>query len=334
MRSRHSTSVQLAVRPPQATDAESLFRSGRRPPQHSGRDVILACMTSTNPALLALRDHPVLPAIPRMLGYAPAESLVLVPLRRGDTSGALRFSIPEGDHESAARAFLGAMGRFGRADTAVAAVYSDRPQRPVVRRLVEALALRAGRIGLEGLVVVVPDRGGAPAASEGEHALLPLIDRGERLAVAGQVDALLDRHPRAELPEHLATAAEAALRRAASGSPERPRAETVAALIVCAQRSGWLDRAVATVVAIRRSGPRGAAVLVAVAAASAPRTERAAVLVLLAVLHRLAGDHRRALAAVEEAERCDPLDHRARRLRAAFDGTRSPERPSPALEVA
>lgn len=277
-------------------------------------------MTFATPAPVPIRHRITAGCAARLLGYVPSESVVLIPVRDARPTGALRFSLTAIDPLHAARAFIGALGRFGRADSAAVVVFSSRPRRPETEALLEALRRRASGAGLGELDVLTADRPALLAGTEQEdRGLLPTIPREERLAVAAEVDALLDRHPHAQLPERLRASADAAFRRAVSGRADRPRAAVTAALVVCAQRDHWAQEALSTASAGSGGDLTTAIALISGAAVCAPEPERAAVLVLLAALHDLAGRRDLASAVARRAVRTDPHDLAARRLVAALE---------------
>lgn len=292
-------------------------------------------MTLTTPAPASVSTLST--SVPRLLGYVPSESIVLLPVRGGTPTGALRFSLTAIDPEHAARTFIGALGRFGRAEAAIAVLYTSRPLRPETDALLDALRDRAGRVGLGGLDVVVPgttatvvgrgpddrlthDR--PPRPETEDRPALPDVPHGYLRAVAASVDALLDRHPGAGLPEHARAGALAAVRRAASGRRDRPRAEALAALIVCVQTTAGVREILSLVPAVDGRAVDGTAELVSTAGVCAPCSERAAVLVVLAVLHDLAGRRSAAVAIAQWAVQSDPHDLSARRLAAALEAGR------------
>ena len=255
---------------------------------------------------------------------------MLVPLRGGTPTGALRFDITAGDPTPAARAWIGALGRFGRPERLVIALLGDRGRSRSGEALVGALVDRARDIGLPAEVVVVsdppvaaPSECGAssmrPVPARLSAALLPVVRAEEALSVAAEVDTLLDRHPRAELPAPLLEDAIALLVAAAARPARRVRPRTLAVLIVCAQRDEWRQRALRRLTASEPVTSRAASALVARAAAAAPTTERCALLVLLASLHWSSGRVDRAAALAQESLRLDPHDHSTRLLAAAIE---------------
>ncbi|MWV60613.1 DUF4192 family protein [Rathayibacter sp. VKM Ac-2754] len=268
--------------------------------------------------------HSVLAAIPDLVGFAPRESLVLVPFRGGRATGALRFDLPEGDATTCARAFLGALGRFGRAESVVAVLYRDRVAAPSDHAFADALASAARHVRIDAFDVVIVS--GSPGGQrsrppvqagprEGtERQLLPDVPRDDVLAVGAQVDALLDRHPRAELPAPVRASVDALLRRAAAGSRGELRHAALAALIVCAQRPGWCRHALRIVSAGTRTPSGELLALVGAAAVSAPATERVPVLVVFASLSWAAGRRDDAVRLAAWAARSDPHDPDARAL--------------------
>ncbi|TDX78365.1 uncharacterized protein DUF4192 [Rathayibacter sp. PhB151] len=272
-----------------------------------------------------------LAAIPRLLGHPPHESVVLVPLRGGTPTGALRFDLAVGDPSRAARVWIGALGRFGRVERLVIALFSSGRRDPSAGALLGALSSRAQEVGL-AVEVLVPSGARRPtrpgsgttilrrADDTPSAELLPVVGRGEALAIAAEVDALLDRHPRARLPEAVMTDVETLLLRAASGRPWQPRTRALAALIVGAQGREGRERVIRLVASPDRAAAPSVIGLVAHAAAAAPGTERGPLLVLLATLHWSSGSIRSAALLAREAVRLDPHDHDSRILVAALEG--------------
>lgn len=101
--------------------------------------------------------------VPRLLGFTPTRSIVLVPMARGRSLGAMRLDLPpEEATETVASSAIGMLCRIAEADALVAVVYTDAPARPVIadpasdgdppalagRPLVDALATRADACGL------------------------------------------------------------------------------------------------------------------------------------------------------------------------------------------
>jgi len=93
--------------------------------------------------------------VPRMLGYVPARSLVLIPFAGSRSLGAMRFDLPYGEPDEidrVAATVIGMACRLPEADAVAAIAYADErfaenegmPQ----RGLVDALARRADACGL------------------------------------------------------------------------------------------------------------------------------------------------------------------------------------------
>ncbi|PPG11107.1 MULTISPECIES: hypothetical protein [unclassified Rathayibacter] len=246
---------------------------------------------------------------------AAEASLVLVPFRAGAPSGSLRFELSGADPSLVARACLGALGRFGRVQRALALVHPGEAGPESCEELVAALEERARRLpGLALRVAVLPSSGRDDGLEAG--------DRDDPRAVAAAVDRLLDRHPRAELPDVLLHGVDDLVRRALTGPDPEVRPAGLAALVVAVQRSRGADR----VLRSARSGDPGAAGALAPllrrAAVVAPASERAGVLVLLARI--LAGEGRADEAGrlADEAVALDPHHAGARRVAAALAADR------------
>jgi hypothetical protein len=240
---------------------------------------------------------------------------VLVPFRSGAPSGSLRFELTGADPSLVARACLGALGRFGRVQRALALVHPGEAGPESCEGLVAALEERAR--GLPGLALRV-----AVLPSSGRDAGREACDRDDSRAVAAAVDRLLDRHPRAELPDVLLHGVDDLVRRALDSPDPDVRPAGLAALIVAVQRGRGADR----VLRSARSGDPGVAGALAPllrrAAVVAPASERAGVLVLLARL--LAGEGRAEDAGrfADEAVALDPHHAGARRVAAALAAAR------------
>ncbi|QHC70697.1 hypothetical protein [Rathayibacter sp. VKM Ac-2801] len=242
---------------------------------------------------------------------AAEASLVLVPFRAGAPSGSLRFELSGADPSLVARACLGALGRFGRVQQALALVHPGEEGPESCEGLVTALEERARRLpGLALRVAVLPSSG-RDDGSESD-------DRDDQRAVAAAVDRLLDRHPRAELPDVLLSGVDDLVRRALTGPDPDVRPAGLAALIVAVQRSRGADH----VLRSARSGDPGAAGALAPllrrAAAVAPASERAGVLVLHARLLVGQGCADEAGRLADEAVARDPHHAGARRVAAAL----------------
>lgn len=67
--------------------------------------------------------------IPRMLGYRPSRSIVVIPFRGARSLGAMRFDLPEGDEpvDSASATIIGMVCRLPDADAVAFVVYTEEP---------------------------------------------------------------------------------------------------------------------------------------------------------------------------------------------------------------
>ncbi|ALJ22005.1 DUF4192 family protein [Microbacterium sp. No. 7] len=94
--------------------------------------------------------------VPRLLEYTPRRSLVLIPLERGRSVGAMRLDLPpdagprDETVERVASTVIGMVCRIPHADAFVAVAYTDDAAGPELphRGLADALALRADACGL------------------------------------------------------------------------------------------------------------------------------------------------------------------------------------------
>lgn len=93
----------------------------------------LGCMSTTVKAADAAQF---LSVVPRLLGYTPTRSVVLVPMARGRSLGALRVDLPPGDDRETldrlASSLLGMVCRISGADGIVAVQYTDAEASPVL----------------------------------------------------------------------------------------------------------------------------------------------------------------------------------------------------------
>ncbi|PPF69440.1 hypothetical protein C5C18_04315 [Rathayibacter tritici] len=242
-------------------------------------------------------------------------SLVLVALRAGLPVGSLRFALTGAGPELVAGACLGALGRFGRIQRAIALVRPDEPDPEASARLVVALRERARSLPALSLRIAVLPR---PGREQG----FGETGREDTRAVVAAVDRLLDRHPDAALPRVLLLAVDDLVRRALRDHDARARPAALAALIVAVQSSRGADR----LLLLAREGAEVSAgslvPLLRRAAAAAPVSERAGVLVVLARL--LAGDGQAAQARdlASQAVALDPHHLGARRLASALAAER------------
>ncbi|MGB4778369.1 DUF4192 family protein, partial [Microbacterium sp.] len=96
--------------------------------------------------------------VPRLLGFVPTRSLVLVPMCRGRSLGALRVDLPvDGDSavgDTVAATTIGMMCRIAEADAAMVVVYTDAGITTALphREFIGTLLARADACGL-----AVPD---------------------------------------------------------------------------------------------------------------------------------------------------------------------------------
>lgn len=158
--------------------------------------------------------------VPRMLGFRPRDSLVLIPFRGNRSVGALRFDLPTAREPGAlagvAATVVGTVCRIPDVDRFAAIVYADAALDAATHAhapLVDAVRTRADECGLplvDALLVGVdawaaqgdPDRGG-PSAGLDDHsgdpdvaadqtsaADLPVVDAGRRECTARALGAL------------------------------------------------------------------------------------------------------------------------------------------------
>ncbi|MFS0734197.1 DUF4192 family protein [Microbacterium sp. 1P10UB] len=147
--------------------------------------------------------------VPRMVGFLPRRSIVLIPFGRGRSLGGMRVDLPPNDLAPAplAATFIGMVCRVSAVDAVAVVVYTDdawRPDGMPHRGLAEALALRARECGLHvtDMLCVAADGWGSfldpdgpttgrpldeIAAPEGEMPDLPTGDQlaGAALPAAG-----------------------------------------------------------------------------------------------------------------------------------------------------
>ncbi|MFK4805926.1 DUF4192 family protein [Microbacterium sp. ZW CA_36] len=165
--------------------------------------------------------------VPRMLGYHPTRSLVVIPFHGARSLGAMRFDLPDGDAESVdsvAATVTGMACRLPEADAVAAIAYTDvrfhESGRMPHRELFAALERRADACGLRvtDLLCVAVDAWGsyldhdcpaegrplgdlawngpsgvpAPAGDQGTGAELPECSAEERASVAKAMVAFGD----------------------------------------------------------------------------------------------------------------------------------------------
>ena len=143
--------------------------------------------------------------VPRLLGFTPTRSLVLVPLAQGRSLGAMRLDLPPDDAvDAVAATAIGMMCRIAEADGIVAVVYTDAglslregraPELPD-RALIDALSARADACGLRVLdaLTVAADGWGShldPQLPEAGRPVDELLVRGadaDALRTVGAAD--------------------------------------------------------------------------------------------------------------------------------------------------
>lgn len=152
--------------------------------------------------------------IPRLAGYRPRRSLVLVPFRGSRTAGLLRLDLPEVDDDAFAATAIGTVCRVPQVDGVAIVVYHDSPDACTAQTgLVQSLAARAHACGLmlgEALwvagsrwgsflddalhgVVAAPTASLAAAAVPSDQAAaatLPAVTEGTRRDVADAITAV------------------------------------------------------------------------------------------------------------------------------------------------
>ncbi len=137
--------------------------------------------------------------VPRLLGFTPTRSLVLVPMARGRTLGAMRLDLPGDDLvDTVASTAIGMMCRIAEADSIIAVVYCDealseraRPRGLPGAALIAALGARADACGLPLVEAVTV---GADAWGSHFDAALPKTGRPlEDLRVVDEVAGSLEK---------------------------------------------------------------------------------------------------------------------------------------------
>ncbi|GAA1705198.1 hypothetical protein GCM10009808_23960 [Microbacterium sediminicola] len=152
--------------------------------------------------------------VPRMLGFVPRESIVLVPFRRGRSRGALRLDLPRDDApiDEIAATMLGLVCRIPEADGCAIVIYaeSDLPSPTLIERIeqrADACGVRVvvtlwvhgdrwGSYAQPGAVRAVAstdDLPGVPALAAGDQASgadLPPASAELRTTVAQAIEAL------------------------------------------------------------------------------------------------------------------------------------------------
>ncbi|MDE0545187.1 DUF4192 family protein [Microbacterium sp. C7(2022)] len=152
--------------------------------------------------------------VPQLVGCTPTESLVLVPLSRDRSMGAMRFDLPAKEDTTAAddtverfaSTVLGMVCRLAEATAFTAVVYTaaqfDETGRMPHRELLEALAVRADSAGLRvtDLLCVAADGWASACDHDGQVGVRALEEISSREdAAPGQ--PLGDQTSGADLPE-------------------------------------------------------------------------------------------------------------------------------------
>lgn len=88
--------------------------------------------------------------VPLMVGYVPAESIVIVTFAGPRSTGVMRFDLPGGelDLDSVASTIAGLVARVNGADRLAAIVYSSAASASDIRLILTAISRRADQIGL------------------------------------------------------------------------------------------------------------------------------------------------------------------------------------------
>lgn len=308
-----------------------------------------------------------LASVPHLIGFQPEQSVVMIPFQDRRSCGAVRFDLPRGEPAVAVDLFVGTLCRFEVAETVRVVVYSrggigsagPLPESELAHALLARLravgfrAQEAWCVGADGWAEYAgedPERhaleelsGAAgelsdavPLRSVAERATLPELPAGVVAEVRAEVDALLDAHPSAELPEEDRAEAIGAVGRAARGSTASLEPRAVARFIVLVQR---LDRRRELLLEALWAGDRRAQarqtpppatqvqhviVFAAHAAACAAPTEMPAALGFLAIAHWAAGRGSVAAIVIERALQLDPHDANLRALLQMLDAGITP----------
>ena len=119
--------------------------------------------------------------VPRMLGYTPTRSIVIVPMRRGRSVGAMRLDLPSEEATSDdgfAATVIGMVCRIEVADGLVAVIYSDASASGGLphARLVEGLRRTADASGLRLVDALVVAADGWGVAGDGAARVRPLAE--------------------------------------------------------------------------------------------------------------------------------------------------------------
>ncbi|WP_298745072.1 DUF4192 family protein [uncultured Microbacterium sp.] len=159
--------------------------------------------------------------VPSLLGFTPTRSVVLVPLARGRSLGAMRLDLPPDDlSDSVASSAVGMLCRIPTADAAMVVIYTDAaitgalPHRDLAEaigrsadacglKLVDAFTIAADGWGshldrrlppqgrpLDELIPHASGPGPVPEGDQSSGATLPRRSGGERRAVGGALRSL------------------------------------------------------------------------------------------------------------------------------------------------
>lgn len=117
--------------------------------------------------------------VPRLLGFRPRNSLVLIPFAGSRSLGALRLDLPPDDlADTVSSTAIGMICRIQDCDRIVAVVYTDASSRPHLpgKEMGEALLRRASACGIEmrEIFTVAADGWGAPLRDDGARSLREL----------------------------------------------------------------------------------------------------------------------------------------------------------------
>lgn len=173
-------------------------------------------LVAMTPIIHATSPAEFLTVVPRLLGFLPQRSVVLVPFRRGRSRGALRLDLPPNDDraDEIAATMIGLVCRVPEADGCAIVVYgdTDAPARALIAgverraeacgvRIVEALWVTGGRWGSYATAETgtVPtsaqlppgiEQTAPPEADQFSGAELVTLDAGRSAAVEAACESL------------------------------------------------------------------------------------------------------------------------------------------------
>lgn len=106
-------------------------------------------LDTMTPIIHATSPADFLTVVPRLLGFVPQRSIVLVPFRRGRSRGALRLDLPPNDDraDEIAATMIGLVCRVPESDGCAVVVYGD--EDAPARALVEGIERRAEACGVQ-----------------------------------------------------------------------------------------------------------------------------------------------------------------------------------------